>query len=253
MTPRGYFADSRAARYSITFAVPLLVLYEVSAALLNESAVSGVRNGADVLLKTAFVMLGGRTGLHVFALVLFLWGLVLVLKDFRAHPGEIRLKYFAFMLGESFLLAAVFGSVAVRLTALLLSGPLATIQEVGAAGAGGPGGLQTMPLQAQLVVSLGAGLYEELLFRVLLVSAFLGLAKKLGLSKSIGVVVAVIGSALIFSAFHYVGPYGDVLTLPSFMFRTIAGLLLSGIYVARGFGIVAWTHALYDVGYALMW
>jgi hypothetical protein len=42
------------------------------------------------------------------------------------------------------------------------------------------------------------------------------------------------------------------LTLPSFTFRFIAGLLLSGLYVARGFGIVAWTHALYDVGVTLL-
>ena len=65
------------------------------------------------------------------------------------------------------------------------------------------------------------------------------------------VAVAVVLSALIFSTFHYVGPYGDPLTAPSFTFRAIAGLLLSGLYVARGFGITAWTHALYDVGIAL--
>jgi hypothetical protein len=53
--------------------------------------------------------------------------------------------------------------------------------------------------------------------------------------------------ALIFSAFHYVGPYGDRLELPSFIFRTIAGVLFSGLYLLRGFGITAWTHALYDV------
>ena len=59
-------------------------------------------------------------------------------------------------------------------------------------------------------------------------------------------------SALIFSAFHYIGPLGDAFTLPSFTFRAIAGLLLSGLYAGRGFGIAAWTHALYDVGLALL-
>ena len=61
-----------------------------------------------------------------------------------------------------------------------------------------------------------------------------------------------VASALIFSAFHYVGPYGDQLTAPSFTFRAIAGVLLSGLYVFRGFGVTAWTHALYDVGLALL-
>jgi membrane protease YdiL (CAAX protease family) len=98
---------------------------------------------------------------------------------------------------------------------------------------------------------LGAGIYEELLFRVLLVSGIAALGLALGLRKALAVGLGIVLSALIFSAFHYLGPFGDALTLPSFTFRTIAGLLLSGLYVARGFGIAAWTHALYDVGLAL--
>jgi hypothetical protein len=57
----------------------------------------------------------------------------------------------------------------------------------------------------------------------------------------------VVLGALIFSAFHYIGPYGDRLELGSFTFRAVAGVLFSGMYVLRGFGITAWTHALYDV------
>ncbi len=73
----------------------------------------------------------------------------------------------------------------------------------------------------------------------------------MGWKRWVNVTVAILGSALIFSGFHYVGPYGDALELPSFTFRAIAGVLLSGLYVSRGFGITAWTHALYDVGLAL--
>lgn len=248
VTLHGYVRDTRQARYSIAFAVPLLLLYEGMAAALNESSLAGVRNGADVLLKTVFVALGGRTGLHVFALLLFVWAVTLVIRDLRAHPGQIVPRYFGLMLVESVVLAAVFGSVAVNLTSMLLSGPLAFLQGEQAAG-----GLERMPIQAQLVVSLGAGLYEELLFRVLLVSGLLAIGKKLNLHRGLNVTLALILSALIFSGFHYIGPYGDVLTLPSFAFRAVAGLLLSGIYIGRGFGIVAWTHALYDVGFALMW
>ncbi|MGH7638825.1 MAG: type II CAAX prenyl endopeptidase Rce1 family protein, partial [Gemmatimonadaceae bacterium] len=61
-----------------------------------------------------------------------------------------------------------------------------------------------------------------------------------------GAVAAVVG-ALVFSAFHYVGEYGEPLQLASFTFRAIAGLVFSGLYLVRGFGITAWTHALYDV------
>ena len=60
-------------------------------------------------------------------------------------------------------------------------------------------------------------------------------------------VFAVMVGAVVFSAFHYIGPYGDVLELGSFTFRAVAGVLFSALYLLRGFGITAWTHALYDV------
>ena len=61
-----------------------------------------------------------------------------------------------------------------------------------------------------------------------------------------GVMATIVG-AVIFSAFHYVGPFGDPFQLDSFIFRAVAGLLFSALYLLRGFGIAAWSHALYDV------
>jgi membrane protease YdiL (CAAX protease family) len=149
------------------------------------------------------------------------------------------------MIVESIVYAATFGAVAGALTTLLLHPALATVQ-----GSAAP--LERMPLMTQLVVSLGAGIYEELLFRVLLVSALTSAALAVPLLRPAASGFAIVVAALIFSAFHYVGPYGDALTLPSFTFRAIAGLLFSGLYVARGFGITAWTHALYDVWLSLL-
>jgi len=56
---------------------------------------------------------------------------------------------------------------------------------------------------------------------------------------------------LLFSAFHYIGPFGEPLRLESFVFRTLAGIAFSALYLTRGFGITAWTHALYDVAVML--
>jgi hypothetical protein len=64
--------------------------------------------------------------------------------------------------------------------------------------------------------------------------------------------MAIVVGALVFSGFHYVGPYGDPFQVDSFTFRAIAGLLFSGLYLARGFGIAAWSHALYDVILAVL-
>jgi hypothetical protein len=61
-----------------------------------------------------------------------------------------------------------------------------------------------------------------------------------------------VGGALLFSAFHYVGAYGDRWELQSFTFRFVGGLAFSALYLLRGFGITAWTHALYDVFLLLM-
>jgi hypothetical protein len=243
MTPREYFQAPRELRYSLLFAFPLLALYEGLSALLTQSAFLGVRNGADVLLKSLFVGLGGRAGLALFGVLLLGVGAWLVWRDQRARGGKLDSQVFLGMLGESIVYAAVFGQVTAVLTATLLRGaPLAVaFQEP----------LGALPLGTQLVVSLGAGIYEELLFRVLLVSGLLWVFKRLKWRTWVSVTAAVVLSALIFSGFHYIGPYGDPLAIPTFTFRAIAGLLLSGLYVARGFGVAAWTHALYDVGLAL--
>lgn len=243
MTLRTYLAAVREPRYSILFACPLLVAYEALAALLSRSHVAAVRNGADVLLKTLFVTLGGRNGLVAFGVLLFAGGGWLVWRDLRGRSRGIEARVFGFMVLESLLYALVLGHVVSWLTVLLLSGgrALALLQAP----------IQSLPLASQLVVSLGAGLYEELLFRVLLVSGLTWLGVRFGWKRWVAVGAAVCASALIFSAFHYLGPYGDALTLPSFTFRVVAGLLLSGLYVARGFGITAWAHALYDVWIAL--
>jgi hypothetical protein len=145
------------------------------------------------------------------------------------------------MLGESILLALLFGTVVGTVTAGLL-GQLAVAFPL----AQGP--IERMDAWTQLMISLGAGLYEELVFRVLLVTALAMLGHRLFAWRppTAGAVATVIG-ALLFSAFHYVGPFGDPLELSSFTFRFVAGLAFSALYLTRGFGITAWTHALYDV------
>ncbi len=249
---KNYAADSRAPRYSILFALPLLVLYEALSALLTHSAVLGVRNGADVLLKSLFITLGGRYGLTLFSIALLGTGAYLVWRDKRKNREPLRAGYFAAMFGESLLYAALFGFVVGSLTSWLLSAPhmLAVLapQGGGGGGGGGAGGVASIGESSRLVISLGAGIYEELVFRVLLVGLLLWLLRiVLGMGKGGSAVVAVVLSALIFSAFHYIGPYGDRLTLASFTFRAIAGLMFSALYVTRGLGITAWTHAMYDV------
>ena len=265
---KDYLRRSRAPRYSVVSAAPLLMLYELLSAALSGSAVAGVRNGADVLLKSLFVALGGRDGLVVFGVLLCGAGAAIVWRDLRRSGEPLRAAVFAWMLAESAVYAAVFGTVVGSLTALLLEGPRALsaggavalaagLDQAGGATAAlvmgvGTSGAAALDLHTQLVVSLGAGIYEELLFRVVLVGAMLWIARRLGMGRVAAGVLAVLLSALVFSAFHYVGALGDTFTVQSFAFRAIAGVAFSALYVVRGFGITAWTHALYDLGLALL-
>ncbi len=242
---REYWRASRAPRYSLTFAFPLLVAYEALAFTLSHDALIGVRNGADVLLKSLFLALGGRDGLLVFGALLVGTGVALVWRD-RRRSGPVDGRVFCAMAVESVVYALVFGMVVGRLTSVLLRGLTLAAPALRVAG------VSQLGLSTQLMISLGAGIYEELLFRVLLVGTLASLARR-GFGWSAGAAggFATLLGALIFSTFHYIGPYGDRIELASFAFRTIAGVLFSGMYLLRGFGITAWTHALYDVFLAL--
>lgn len=238
-----YWREARSPRYSLTFAFPLLLLYEVLAFALSRGEVSGVRNGADVLLKSLFITFGGRTGLTVFGALLVGGGTVLIWRDYR-KAARIEPRYFPWMTLEAIVYALAFGMVAGTLTVMLLPG----MALVGAASPLAVGAATGFSLPTQLMISLGAGIYEELLFRVILVGglAWAG-SSVLGLSRTLAGAFAALLGALIFAAFHYIGPYADPLDLGSFTFRAVAGILFSGLYLLRGFGITAWTHALYDV------
>jgi CAAX prenyl protease-like protein len=232
-----YFANSRAPRYSVLFALPLLILYEGLAALLGGDEGGTLRNGADVLLRSIFTLVAGRNGSLVFIAVVILVGVWFVARDLKRSRGSLRPSIFFAMLAESAVLAVAFGIVVSALTAQVLGSMhlLAT------------GQIEKANWAARLMLSLGAGLYEELFFRVLLVSTLAAGARVLlrANGRAAGVLATVVG-AVVFSAFHYIGPYGDPFQVRSFAFRTISGVAFSALYLVRGFGITAWTHALYD-------
>ncbi|SRR6266536_525515 len=238
-TRTSYWQVSRAPRYSLLFALPLLVFYQVLALRLAHGERS-VRNGADVILQALFTAVAGAWGPPLFMVCLIGAGLWLVTRDMRAHGSRLRSRVFAAMLGEAIALALTFGFLVGSVT----SGVLGMLQTLAVPGGGGG----EMDWWTRLMVSLGAGIYEELLFRVLLVGALAATARALlGWRPLTAGVAATLAGAAIFSAFHYLGPYGDRWQLYSFAFRMVAGLFFSGLYLARGFGITAWAHALYDV------
>lgn len=154
---------------------------------------------------------------------LFLW----LRKQNRLNP-----RWLLPLLTECIAYALVTGMLASRATSSLLG--LATADD----------GQRHFGLIAGLVVSAGAGLHEELFFRLL----GIGVVARLWLGRewqrpTLRLSLLVLASSVIFSLAHYLG---EPFQLTSFVFRTISGLLFAGLFLTRGFAVAAWTHALYD-------
>lgn len=130
----------------------------------------------------------------------------------------------------------------------------------------GPGGIRDQGPFFGFIMSLGAGFYEELTFRVILYGlgakllVWLVTKQKVELTgtaatnrssltlATLGVMLAwSFCCAFAFSAMHYIGAGSDPFQLPSFLFRFVLGLVLTLIFATRGFAAAVWTHALYDV------
>lgn len=232
---RAYHRVTRTATYGFLMALPLLVLYEGLIWLVNQGEVMQVRISAEVWMKQVLPTLG-TTGMHVLALVVLLIGIGIYFYERKKHI-PLRPRYMGWIIGES----AVYAVVLAFLVSVV----------VGMIFAAAPAGAQMdeQGLWTKLALSIGAGLYEELLFRVLLVGGMFAVlqivlsAKK----RTLAYVIAALVGALLFSWVHYIGALGDPFTLSSFTFRFLFGLALNVVFLVRGFAVAAWTHALYDV------
>jgi membrane protease YdiL (CAAX protease family) len=245
---RGYLSITRTATYGFIAAVPLLLLYEVLILVVNDSTDAAVRVGADVWIKQLIAVVGDP-GMFAIGLAVLLAGAWVVRRDWKKGL-PMRARYLGWMLLESTLYAILVALIVSRVVGAIfynvIPGESALALAAGMQG-------QELGLGKMLALSLGAGLYEELVFRVFLVGGLFWAFKKVSgrgdPSKSSippYLLAAVVG-AITFSAVHYIGAFGDDFQLASFTFRFLFGLALNGLYLWRGFGIAAWTHAIYDV------
>ena len=113
---------------------------------------------------------------------------------------------------------------------------------------------QSQPLLANIITGIGAGIYEELVFRLILICIFMLLLQDvLGLSNTISIIFSVLASAALFSAHHHIDfisgqpNIADPFNWTRFAFRTIAGIYFAILFAFRGFGITAGTHAFYNI------
>ena len=226
-----YFRITKSGTYGFIMALPLLLGYEVLMLLTPESE-RRIRISAEVLLTmvlNSYVRWG-------FIVALMTIGITIFIKE-RDKGIDIKPEYFSYMLIESVFWVPVFALTVGFLTRHSMLGAVLAA-----------GGVGEMTVLGKLGISMGAGVYEEFVFRVLLVGFLCWAGTSLWPKQKRWVYIgSAVISALIFSAVHHLGALGDPFTFRVFVERAIAGLILNIIYLSRGFGIAAWTHALYDM------
>ena len=229
-----YFEHTRKPVYSFALVVPFLLVYEVGILVLHTSTKYRVINGADEIIRRMLYALGVHGAFVSVAVV----GIAFAVWEFKHRGGwKLDVNFVGWLYAECMLYA---------LFLFVLPGELMS------AAPRRPG------LFAPIVLSCGAGVYEELVFRLALVG-LLALAFKhlIHLDHVRSGVLAVVLGALVFSTFHYRGLLGTEFGDPfdpasarfwqTFIFRAAAGAFFSVLYYFRSFGVAVGAHALYDV------
>lgn len=235
---QSYLRLTRGVTVSIAYLLPLLTAYEVGLQMTG----SDLRNSAELSLKLA-AGLFGEFGPWIQRAVL-LGVLFVAIRLARRDVPALRL-YPLFLL-EATLLALLLGP----LVGAIVDGTGLAAQAsfAAASGASVAAPPAAVPLAERILLSIGAGVYEELVFRFLLLAGgFAFLHRGLGLSRRVALCSALLVSSLLFSGYHHLGPQGEPFVAGIFAFRAAAGVALGLIFSWRGLALCAYLHAFYDI------
>lgn len=234
--PLDYWNDARRPLSCLLFLLPWIAIYEAGILMLAETEPSEIRNGADYWLRS--ILSAAGLG-QLLLLPLLVIGVLLAWHIARRHPWHLRVDTQVGMLAESVLLAIVLVVVGQVHQLLFLS-----LQP----GEADPR-LLTMATGnlTQAVSFIGAGVYEEFMFRLMLVPAAYWLFRLFEFPARYAAIMAAVSTAFVFALAHHVGPHADAFNLFTFSFRAAAGAFFAGIFFLRGFGITVGCHAAYDL------
>jgi hypothetical protein len=230
-----YWQASRRPLQSLVFLLPILLAYELGMWYYVSTSTNGVARYifARSLLRDFF---------HLFDISgYYLPGLLVVMVLLAQHfvqkeknKWQIRTSTCLWMWTECLALAFPLFMFAMVLSKAHLAMALQTPT------------FNQVPWTEQLIHSLGAGIYEELLFRLIVIAVLhMVLVDGLHLPEKPANLLIVIASAVLFALYHFSD--ANPFDWNKCLFYTGAGIYFAGIYVIRGFGIVAGTHAMYDV------
>lgn len=244
-----YWDDARQPWTSLCFLLPWLVVYEVVMWTPAEECGELLRNGADIWIRTRLMQVPGLERWLPLLIVAALLGWHLTSRQsWWIHP-----KVLFGMLAESTvwaLLLIVAGQWIHRLLpAATTALALCDVADHGI---------------AESVGYLGAGIYEEFLFRLLLLPAVYGLGRLVRLRRHLAMILSTVLTTGLFAVAHYVPTVEDLLSVAAlhealmqvaadpetwfgFAFRVAAGLAFATLFWLRGFGVTVGSHAIYDV------
>lgn len=224
-----YFKISKSPYYSFIFILPLLFIYELGIIFISKSDSIIVRNGADFIMRQTMQYFG-VIGLYGFGGLLLLGFILTYYLHIRGeNDKEINISYFILMSLESLAYSVGLFYLLSFVSPFLMN----------------PTGKH---ITQRVTLALGAGIYEEILFRLFLttfISQMLFII--FDWNKYITHASSICISAAFFSAFHFLGEYGDFFSIRLFFIRIIAGIALGLLFVTRGLGITIYTHSIYDL------
>jgi hypothetical protein len=238
-----YWSEARRPIQILAFLLPLIVAYELCLALVlpadDGQHVNTVEAHKTLLAFFRAFGIAPTGGLYlgglVIVVVLLVWH-VLTRDRWRIDPMVV-----AYMGIEAILLAIP----------LLVLGHLAA-QGLVAAAPSGPE-FRDLGVLSQMAISVGAGLYEELLFRMILIALIHTLLVDMARTPPwVGSLVAITVAAAAFTWYHDLdGPDGRISPRKT-LFYFGAGLYLGLVFLTRGFGLAVGVHAIYDIITVLM-
>jgi hypothetical protein len=229
MSPR--IDQNRNLLTNLILIFPLLIIYQLGVLLTYP-----MLNGADFVSGILFGQLRFTQPQYLFFVLLVTVGfLATVVMLRRRQPFQTRIVVPIVL--ESTIYALTMGSLIV----LVMTKVLGISPDLSAA-------VEQQGILARVVMSLGAGVYEELVFRLGLLGGLFYVADRIfRLGKWPSLALALLLSSLAFSAAHHVPPYGDPLRIDVFTFRALAGVFFGLLFWFRGLAVAVYTHALYDV------
>lgn len=235
-TSSDYWSDARTPLSSLLFLIPWIVVYEFGVLVMGQDQPDTVRNGADFWMRSLLSQLGLTQNLLLPTIVVTM---LLAWHVMRKNPWQVRVETQLGMLAESVLLAIGLVAVGQCHDMLFRHGATEPSETVALLNAVGP--------VTRAVSFIGAGVYEEVMFRLLLVPAAFMVFRMFEFPPKWAAAMAAVCTSFLFAMAHHIGPSAEALNLFAFSFRAAAGLFFATVFLLRGFGITVGCHAAYDL------